>query len=124
MFNLKLQPIAPGGLGAVQFTVEVAGSTLLVNGQPFDFGAMPPGSRLPFTAVRAGRDNPEKPAPWIYPEDVVCDEDGVVNIRLFVPMRDPSSPLEPIVRPPDGVVINLALESLESPRLESTDGQH
>lgn len=115
MFNLKQIGWRPGGVEEVRLKVAVAGTTLVVNGDEFDFSFMEPGSELPLDALGSE----------VFRSDVTCDEDGVVSLTVAVPYGP--TPTEAEVYPPvldrvtDGVVIDVVVPALVELGVEMPD---
>ncbi|RED07003.1 hypothetical protein [Ectopseudomonas oleovorans] len=82
MFNITQSPIRPAGTAAVDMVVFVQGSVLTINDEAFDFSVMEKGSSLPHYAVK-----PDRPgAEYFAPGDITCDDAGVINVALLVPV--------------------------------------
>ncbi len=116
MFNIKQSPQRPSGTAAVDFTVFVQGSKLTINAEVFDFSFMENGSTLPMDAVNS---------PYLA-SDVVCDESGVINLTLLVPIGP--NPTDAEAFPPVlegakyGTVIDVHLPAIELPAEEVANG--
>lgn len=116
MFNITQSPRRPPGTDSVDFTVFVQGSKLTINGEEFDFSFMENGSTLPMAAVNS---------PYLA-SDVVCDESGVINLTLLVPIGP--SPSEAEAFPPVlegkkyGTVIDIHLPAIDLPAEEVANG--
>lgn len=88
MFNITQLPYRPAGLAAVDFVVTVQGAVLTINNEAFDFSFMDKGATLPRDAVQTPH----------LASDVVCDDAGVINLSLLVPIS--STPTEAEAFPP------------------------
>lgn len=116
MFNITQSPVRPAGLSAVDMTVFVKGSTLIINDEEFDFSFMEKGSSLPRSAVDS---------PYLV-SDVFCDESGTINLTLKVPLGP--SPTDAEAFPPVlkgkkyGTVIDIHLPAIELPVQEMANG--
>lgn len=116
MFNITQSPVRPAGLSAVDMTVFVKGSTLIINDEEFDFSFMEKGSSLPRSAVSS----------QFLESDVVCDETGTINLTLRVPLG--AKPTDSEAFPPVlegkkyGKVIDIHLPAIELPRQEVANG--
>lgn len=109
MFNITQSPRRPAGMAAVDFVVFVQGSVLTINGEAFDFSFMEKGSTLPRAAV----DSPH------FDSDVACDDAGVINLSLIVPVG-PAPTVEEAFPPAlvgkkYGTVIDIHLPAVELP---------
>lgn len=82
MFNITQSPIRPAGTAAVDMVVFVQGSVITINDEPFDFSVMEKGSSLPHYAVKSERPD----ADYFAPGDITCDDAGVINVGLLVPV--------------------------------------
>lgn len=109
MFNIQQQPQVPAGTAAVDFVVFVQGSAITINGEQFDFSFMERGSYLPHDAIDS---------PWFFPQDVTCDDSGVINVKLYVPVADPSQPLPTLEGKKYGTVIENHIPAFEPPAVE------
>ena len=100
------------------FTLEKRGSTLIVNGEPFDFSRMQEGDELPFEAFLSEQNRslfagsvtvtegqlvipmilpygPYASEAQKFPEPIKMVEDGIVPLPEPDPEPDLGSPLEP-----------------------------
>lgn len=108
MFNIQQQAQMPAGVSVVDFVVSVQGSVITINGAAYDFGFMEKGSSLPHDAVDSVH---------VYPQDITCDDAGVITIRLYVPVLDPSQPLPTLKGKRDGKLIDIHLPAVDLPRM-------
>lgn len=116
MFNISQSPQRPAGTAAVDFAVFVQGSKLTINGEEFDFSFMEKGSTLPRDAVNSPH----------FASDVVCDDSGVINLTLLVPIGPAPSEAEaypPILEGKKyGTVIDIHLPAIELHAEEVANG--
>ncbi|MHC9235017.1 hypothetical protein ACX9MO_05170 [Pseudooceanicola sp. 502str34] len=92
--NITFSPVA--GLPAL--TASKSGDALTLNGETFDFTALPNGATLPRDAISS---------PWVA-GDVTRDGEGVLTVPLTLP-HGPNAPEatrfpEPVTDAPDGPV--------------------
>lgn len=116
MFNITQSPFRPAGTAAVDLVVFVQGSKLTINGEEFDFSFMESGSTLPRAAVVSPH----------LASDVVCDEGGVINLTLLVPIGPTPSADEAFPAVLEGkkygTVIDVHLPAIELPAEEVANG--
>lgn len=107
MFNITQLPYRPAGLAAVDYVVFVQGAVLTINDESFDFSFMEKGSTLPREAVASA----------YLASEVICDDAGVINLSLLVPIS--AAPTEAEAWPPVlegkkyGQVIEVHLPALQ-----------
>lgn len=116
MFNIKQVTHRPSGLLAVEFTAFVQGSVLTINGEAFDFSFMEKGSTLPMSAIASER----------FAADVVCDDDGVINVTLVTPIRPNATESEihpaPLTGKKYGKVIDIQIPAVGVAQQEVANG--
>ena len=101
------------------FTLEKRGSTLIVNGETFDFSRMQEGDELPFEAFLSEENRnlfagsvtvvdgelvipmifpygPNAGEEQMFPKDIVVNVDGVIDLPKPLPKPDLGAPLEPM----------------------------
>lgn len=116
MFNIYQVTHRPAGVSEVNFTVFVQGSEITINDEAFDFSFMEKGSTLPVSAISSER----------FAADVVCDDDGVINITLVTPIGPNATEAEihpaPLTGKKYGKVIDIHIPAVEVAQQEVANG--
>lgn len=111
MFNITQIAQVPPGTAAVDFVVTVKGSVMTINGYEYDFAFMSKGDYLPFDAIQPEVGEP----PFFFERDIICDDDGVINVAIYVPVQDPSEPLPVLQNKKLGKVIDAHIPAMQLP---------
>lgn len=116
MFNINQVTHRPAGLTSIDFAVFVQGAVITINGEAFDFSFMEKGSTLPASAIASER----------FTGDVVCDDDGVINVTLVAPIGPNATEAEihpaPLTGKKYGKVIDIHIPAVEAVQQEVANG--